>query len=112
MDWYLRKAAPNLPVRSGIPEATAQAEDAARVAGIESSRLRRRADIGAVAIFLAVLGLTWSLYGLINGVSARLDNGTPVSRTDYDELQKRVADLEYARASQIASPAPAATHKP
>lgn len=119
--YYLRRAAGARPVRSGIPEATADARAAAKAAELEIGRLRRRADIAAIAALATLAGLGLSVYGLLNGVGSRLDKPA-VTREEYNELERRIAQLETssiptagasptapARTGPTASPSPSPT---
>ncbi len=108
--YYLRRAAGGRPVRSGIPKATADARAAAEAANLEIGRLRRRADIAAIAALATLAGLGLSVFGLLNGIGSRLDKPA-VTREEYNELERRVAQFETSASHAAgASPtAPAAT---
>lgn len=110
--WYLRKASPNRPVRSGIPKATAVAETAAREARTETQRFRRRLDFGALLAIVALASLVYAIFGLISGVDARLDKPPAVTERDIGRLEDRIRELESRLATPPAAPAPTPTSSP
>lgn len=92
--YYLRRAEPHRPVRSGIPAATAAAEEAAREAQDETRRFRRRLDVSGLVGLAGVVALLISFWTLISDTNERLNSVPPGTTDQVRELEQEVQDLE------------------
>jgi hypothetical protein len=71
---YLQKAAAGFPVRSSIPEAILKSEAAVRNADAAANRLRNFGIGAAILIVLAIAGLVFQGFTLVDDMNGRIDN--------------------------------------